>query len=66
MQSGKGELSIDGAKPFFVDFDLEENGRGYIAATQVQLTGEDRRALQLIVDSFGPRGGEFHVHGAGE
>lgn len=77
MQSGKGELSIDGDAPFAVDFDLDENGRGYIAATReqmvkahlgnsIKLTDADRRTLQLIVDSVGPRGGEFHVRGAAE
>jgi hypothetical protein len=77
MQSVRGELSIDGDEPFAVDFDLDENGRGYIAATRermvkahlgrsIKLTDEDRRTLQLIVDSVGWRGGEFHVRGAAE
>lgn len=76
MYSGRGQLSVDGNEPFAVDYDLDDTGRGYLAASRAQvvnahlghsvaLTAGDRKTFRIIVDSVGSvGGGDFHVIGA--
>lgn len=77
MLSGKGQLTIDGSDPVPVDYDLGDDGRGYLTAARplvvrahlghrVELQRDNRTTLRLVIDDIGSTGGgDFRVQEGG-